>query len=33
MVNSGMGNDAAVEIILDALGRYEKERSVSAAAR
>jgi cytidylate kinase len=33
MVNSGMGNEAAVEIILDALGRYEKARSLSAAAR
>ncbi|HKS76160.1 MAG TPA: cytidylate kinase-like family protein [Terriglobales bacterium] len=33
MVNSGMGNEAAVEIILDALACYEKERRVSAAAR
>jgi cytidylate kinase len=33
MVNSAMGNQAAVEIILDALAQYEKERSVSAAAR
>ena len=33
MVNSGMGNEAAVEIILDALARYTRERSVSAAAR
>jgi len=33
MVNSGMGNEVAVEIILDALARYEKERSLSAAAR
>ena len=33
MVNSGMGTEAAVEIILDALARYAKERSVSAAAR
>lgn len=33
MVNSGMGNEAAVEIILGALAQYEKERSVSAAAR
>lgn len=33
MVNSGMGNEVAVEIILDALARYEKERGVSAAAR
>lgn len=33
MVNSGMGNDAAVEIILDALARYETERSLSVAAR
>ena len=32
MVNSGMGNAAAVEIILDALARYTKERSLSAAA-
>jgi cytidylate kinase len=27
MVNSGMGNEVAVEIILDALARYAKERS------
>ncbi|HUL15133.1 MAG TPA: cytidylate kinase-like family protein [Terriglobales bacterium] len=27
MVNSGMGNQAAVEIILDALARYAKDRS------
>ena len=33
MVNSGMGNEVAVEIILDGLARYEKERSLSAAAR
>ena len=33
MVNSAMGNEAAVEIILDALGRYTKERSWAAAAR
>jgi cytidylate kinase len=33
MVNSGMGNEAAVEIILDALARYEKVRSRSPAAR
>ena len=33
MVNSAMGNEAAVEIILDALARYTKERSWSAAAR
>jgi cytidylate kinase len=33
MVNSGMGNEVAVEIILDALARYEKERSLSASAR
>jgi cytidylate kinase len=33
MVNSGMGNEVAVGIILDSLARYEKERSLSAAAR
>lgn len=33
MVNSGMGNEAAVEIILDALARYTKERSSATAAR
>lgn len=33
MVNSGMGNEAAAEIILGALAQYEKERSVSATAR
>src|SRR5215467_9078729 len=33
MVNSGMGNEVAVEIVLDALARYEKDRSLSAAAR
>ena len=33
MINSGMGNEVAVEIILDALARYEKERGVLAAAR
>ena len=33
MVNSGMGNEVAVEIIIDALARYEQERSVPAAAR
>jgi cytidylate kinase len=27
MVNSGMGNDVAVDIILDALARYAKDRS------
>jgi len=32
MVNSGMGNEAAVAIIIDALARYEA-RSLSAAAR
>ena len=32
MVNSGMGNDAAVGIILDALARYTKERKWSTAA-
>jgi hypothetical protein len=26
MVNSGMGDDAAVEIILEAAGKYEKRR-------
>lgn len=33
MVNSGMGTEVAVEIILDALASYERERSVSATAR
>lgn len=33
MVNSAMGNEPAVEIILDALARYTKERSWAAAAR
>ena len=33
MVNSGMGNEVAVELILDAVARYEKERSLAAAAR
>lgn len=33
MVNSGMGTEVAVEIILDALACYERERGVSAAAR
>jgi cytidylate kinase len=34
MVNSGMGSDVAVEVILDALARYTKERNwVAAAAR
>ena len=33
MVNSAMGIEVAVEVILDALARYEKERSMSAAAR
>jgi cytidylate kinase len=33
MVNSGMGNEVAVEIILDTLARYQKARSLSAAAR
>jgi cytidylate kinase len=33
MVNSGMGNEVAVEIILDGLARHEKQRSLSAAAR
>jgi cytidylate kinase len=32
MVNSGMGNEAATEVILNALASYEKERSVSTAA-
>jgi cytidylate kinase len=32
MVNSGMGNEVAVEIILDALARYTKERDWVAAA-
>ena len=31
MVNSAMGNEAAVEIILDAIARYTKERSWAAA--
>jgi cytidylate kinase len=33
MVNSGMGNEVAVEVILDTLTRYANERSVAAAAR
>jgi cytidylate kinase len=33
MVNSAMGNEVAVEVILDALAGYDKQRSVSAAAR
>ena len=33
MVNSALGNQPAVEIILDALARYTKERSWAAAAR
>lgn len=33
MVNSGIGNEAAVEIVLGAVAQYEKERSVSAVAR
>jgi len=33
MVNSGMGNEVAVEVILDTLTRYVNERSVAAAAR
>ena len=33
MVNSGMGNEVAVDVILDALAHYEKERNVHAAAR
>jgi cytidylate kinase len=33
MVNSGMGNDVAIDIILDALAHYTKERQWSAAAR
>jgi cytidylate kinase len=33
MVNSAMGNEVAVEVILDALAHYEKERSIPAAAR
>lgn len=32
MVNSGIGNEAATEIILDALARYTKERNWAAAA-
>jgi len=32
MVNSGMGNEVAVEIILDALARYTKQRQWSTAA-
>lgn len=33
MVNSGMGNEVAIEVILNALASYEKERSIAAAAR
>jgi cytidylate kinase len=33
MVNSGMGNEVAVEVILDTLTRYSNQRSVAAAAR
>ena len=33
MVNSGMGNEVAIEVILNALASYEKERSTAAAAR
>jgi cytidylate kinase len=33
MVNSGMGDEVAVETILNALAHYAKERSVSTAAR
>ena len=33
MVNSAMGNESAVEIILDALASYTKDRSWAAAAR
>ena len=33
MVNSGMGNEVAVELILEAVARYENERSLAAAAR
>ena len=33
MVNSGMGNEVAVDIILDALARYTNERMWSTAAR
>jgi len=33
MVNSGMGDEVATETILDALARYEKERTLSATAR
>lgn len=33
MVNSGMGTEVAVEIILDAVARYEKERTLAAGAR
>jgi len=32
MVNTGMGNEVAVEIILDALARYTKQRQWSTAA-
>jgi cytidylate kinase len=31
MINSGMGNEVAVDTILDALAHYSKERSFSAA--
>jgi cytidylate kinase len=33
MVNSGMGNEVAAEIILEALARYTKDRKWSTAAR
>jgi cytidylate kinase len=33
MVNSGMGNDIAVDAILNALARYAKDRSFATAAR
>jgi len=33
MVNSGMGNEVAVEIILEALARYTKELKWSTAVR
>jgi cytidylate kinase len=33
MVNSGMGNEVAIEVILNALASYERERSIAAAAR
>ena len=33
MVNSAMGNGVSVEVILDALARYQKERSASAVGR